>query len=319
MRSHYSHPRRTGYLCFQYCAGLLALLMLATGCSRSARTEQAVQEELDLTQSGPHTSGAWTYTYSISSPGTRSEGYHGSLSYGGIEVPAPIHINDFYETPWGRLHWVGQPVVLFGVHGWMPKPLAREPLGRPLIDPGTVHSGRFVVYAKILAPEEFATPDRLEKDPEVLEALKPFALTEAHIQSNWFPLGSDPITLHDTKRWGTLTVCRSDLKRHLGPTLEFACTTGLEVDTSPKPASLAELMEPPALFAKPGNVSLNPQVDAIQPVKCTLSSFVGEPLVLYLVCQVRDQGPKQPWTSPGMRIFETPESGTTNLGQTAEE
>ncbi len=295
---------RRGILRILRGAGYLALLTLVAGCASSPRPEGTAATGLDLTQSGQHTSGAWTYIYSITNPGSRSEGYHGVLSYRQIELPAPGRINDFYETPWGRVYWVGKPVVLFGVHGWMPAPLARERMGQALIDPALVHSERFLVHLKMVAPEELATPDRLEQDSKVLAALKPFGLTQAHVQRNWFPVGSDPITLHDTKRWGTFTVCRADTYESHAPTLEFTCTSDLTVDTSPKSASLAEVMAAPAFLARPHNISLCPQADTLQPIRCALSPVIGDPLVLYLVCRIEDQGPKPPWKSPGIKYRE---------------
>ena len=304
MRSHTFEINRGKTLWISHWAGYIAFLILLVGCSQSKDTQETVSTDLDLTQSGQYTSDVWTYDYSISNPGTRSEGYHGNLSYNQIELPAPIHINDFYETPWGRLYWVGKPVVLFGAHGWMPKPLAREPIGQALIDPAIVYSDRFMVHLKVVAPEQLYTPDRLEKDPNVLATLKLFGLTEAHVQYDWFTIGSDPITLHDTKRWGTFKVCRTDRHDYPAPTLEFTCTTELTVDKTPRSASLMELMAAPEFPDKPSRVSLSPQADTLQPIKCTLTSFVGEPLILYVICRIEDQGPKGPWKTPAMRVYE---------------
>ena len=296
----------------------LTTLALLAGCQPGPGVQDVNAPPLDLTRAGAHTAGAWTYTYDISSPGTRSEGYHGKLSYNQIELPDPLHVNDFYESPWGPLYWVGRPVVLFGAHGWMPQPVAREPVGRALIDPGMVHQDRYTVHVKLLAPEELATPDRLERDPAVLAALEAFGLTEVHAQSQWFALGPDPVTLHDTKRWGTLTVCRSDKHQKFGPVLEFTCNSDLTVATTPKPVTVAELMAPPALIDKPTQVSLCPQVDTRQAIQCTLAPIVGDPLVLYLVCRIQDQGAKQPWTVPGRRIWEKAPSAPVEDNQTSE-
>jgi len=285
-------------------SGYLALILMI-GCSPSKPDQEVTPVDLDLTRDGQHTSGDWTYDYSITNPGTRSEGYHGTLSHNQIEVPDPIHINDYYETPWGRLYWLGQPPVLFGAHGWMPKPLVREPVRQALIDPAIVHSERFMVHVKILAPEELATPDRLEQDSAVLKALEPFGVTQVHVQRNWFPVGADPITLHDTKRWGMFTVCRADLNQRAAPTLEFSCTGDFTVDTLPKPVVLSELMAAPEFPARPSSLSLSPQIDTLQPIKCTLKSFVGEPLILYVMCRIEDQGPRGPWKSPARRVYES--------------
>ena len=113
---------------------------LQLGCTQAARPT-----ELDPTKNGHYASDAWTYVYSIANQGSRSEGYHGVLSYSQAELSAPVHINDFYETPWGRLYWVGKPEVLFGAHGWMPKPLKRAPIGQAMIDPAIVSDKRFVI------------------------------------------------------------------------------------------------------------------------------------------------------------------------------
>mgnify|MGYP000300608700 CR=1 FL=1 len=311
---------RTVWICL--CAMCLAVLTLATGCFQSTATddtvtqgtvtEQAAVQELDLSQDGKHTSGDWTYSYSITNAGTRSEGYHGVLSYKQIELPAPMHTNDYYETPWGPLYWVGRPVVPFGSHGWMPKPLAREPVGQALIDPAIAGTERFHVQLKVVTPESLYTPDRMEKDPNVLAVLKAFEVTEAHLQYDWLPLGSDPIRLHDTKRWGTLTVRRSDSSQHLSPTLEFTCTNDLTVETTPKPPSLAELMPAAEFPDKPSWVSLSPEVDALQPIKCTLTSFVGDPLIVYVICRIKDQGATEPSTSPSTIVYEGQRSHPTH-------
>lgn len=79
---------------------------------------------------GRHTFGRWTYEFSISNAGSRSEGYHGVLSYAGQTMVEPPAINDYVATPWGRLYWVGQPVTAFGGHGWMLRPLPSRPIGK---------------------------------------------------------------------------------------------------------------------------------------------------------------------------------------------
>jgi hypothetical protein len=63
-------------------------------------------------------------------------------------------------------------------------------------------------------------------------------------------------------------------------------------------------MAAPEFFAKPTGVSLSPQVDTLQPIRCTLSPVVGDPLVLYVICRIQDQGPKPPWNTPPIRYDE---------------
>jgi hypothetical protein len=115
---------------------------LCMGCSDKLRQCEHCRAPLpdkkgkdDLQREGAHRSGRWTYEYSITNEGTRSQGSHGVLLVDGAAVPEPERINDYYQTPWGPLYWVGRPAVLFGAHGWMPKPLAREPIGRQLQEP----------------------------------------------------------------------------------------------------------------------------------------------------------------------------------------
>jgi len=66
----------------------------------------------------------WKYRHDIAQPGTRSEGRWGRLLYNNRRVPIP-EINDYHNTPWGPMYWVGVPKTSFGRHGWMPRPSAR--------------------------------------------------------------------------------------------------------------------------------------------------------------------------------------------------
>jgi hypothetical protein len=267
------------------------------GCSQQpGHTQEAAPAALDLSKNGQHSSGAWTYVYSISNPGSRSEGYHGVLLHSQTELPAPVNINDFHESPWGRLYWVGKPDVLFGAHGWMPKTLAREPVGQAMIDPAIVSHQRFVVWVKVLTEDGLATPDSLEQDPAVLEVLQAFGLPQGHVQENWFQIGQNLITLHDSKRWGTLTLRRADPNQSLIPALAFQSRNSLTVGTSPRPSSLddiAAMLEPSAMLedhaARSKIVPLSPQIETLQPLQCKLSSSMGSDLVLYLVCHIQDK------------------------------
>ncbi len=90
---------------------------------------------IDASKSGKYVSGKWEYRYTVFGEGTRSEGFTGDLLFGGESVTPPASINDFYKTPWGNIYWVGQPVVAFGPHGWMPKPLPSKPAGKELPAP----------------------------------------------------------------------------------------------------------------------------------------------------------------------------------------
>ena len=86
---------------------------------------------------GVYKSGPWEYRYTVNNAGTRSEGYSGELRFNGQLLAEPGQVNDFYRTPFGPLYWVGQPILPFGGHGWMPSPLLRAKIGSQLADPGT--------------------------------------------------------------------------------------------------------------------------------------------------------------------------------------
>jgi hypothetical protein len=102
---------------------LVALLAMAfaAGCNSPESTAPQVPVEAAI-EEGTQQIGPWQYEYVVGAKGTRSEGYYGKLYYQGQEVPVPDSINRYYETPWGRLYWVGAPAVLWGDHGWMPRP-----------------------------------------------------------------------------------------------------------------------------------------------------------------------------------------------------
>jgi hypothetical protein len=257
--------------------------------SRSARIASL---KLDTSQDGSHQGGPWTYEYSISSKGTRSQGYHGKLLFNGNEVPEPANLNDYYKTPWGPMYWVGRPVVLFGNHGWMSTPLAREVKGKALMDPAKLAGRVFTLRVKVLASEELATPDRIETDPKALAALSPFDLKQAHVQRNWFRLAQTWNSLHDTKRWGHLEmrVAPSDPNRPLA--LEFRSTGDFTLTTPSQLNSLAALI-PPERSGKSEFVELPPQVGAVRAIQCTLTPVVGDALELFLVCHV-EKSRKQP-------------------------
>lgn len=269
--------------------GMIAgLVFLHIGCSRNSGVETI---QLDLTKKGPQQAGPWTYEYSVGLEGTRSEGYYGKLLYNGREVPEPAGFNDFYETPWGPLYWVGQPPMPFGDHGWMPRPMGRGPEGHVLMDPAELAGQVFTLKVEVLTSEELATPDRIETDPKVLTLLTPFDVKQAHIQRKWFTLDQTWESLHDTKRWGHLEVrvAVPDPNRPLA--VEFRSTGDFIVTTSSQMGSLAALI-PPEQLGNSKFIELPPQVGAVQVLKCTLTPVVGDALDLYLVCRV-DESRKQ--------------------------
>lgn len=286
-----SHPRerhlgRIGIV--SQCVVVSLVLLWAEVPKASAlgsRNSRIANLQLDTTRDGTQQSGPWTYEYTISLKGSRSEGYHGKLLYNGVEVPDPANLNDFYNTPWGPLYWVGRPAVLFGGHGWMSRPLPSRPKGKALMDPGKLAGLIFPIRIKVLASEELGTPDRIEKDAKVLAALKEFDVNEPHVQRNWFRLSQDWVGLHDTKRWGRFEVRVAAPEPNRPLALEFRSTAGFDVTTSAHLSTFAELL-PPEHPRDSRSVKLPPQVGASQTIKCTLTSFVGDPLELFLFCQV---------------------------------
>jgi predicted secreted protein len=76
-------------------------------------------------KAGVYTAGKWHYQMQILSPGTRSEGRWGWLTYDGQKLPRGA-VNDYYNTPWGPMYWVDVPTTAWGLHGWMPVPLAQN-------------------------------------------------------------------------------------------------------------------------------------------------------------------------------------------------
>lgn len=272
--------------------GLIVSLAVLGAGTFGCRHEGVTRLQLDTSKDQTHQSGPWTYEYSITLKGTRSQGYHGKLLYNGREVPEPASINDFYETPWGPLYWVGEPVVPFREHGWMPGPMGRGPEGHILMDPARLAGQVFTLRVEVLASEELATPDRIETDPQVRAALRPFDVNEAHVQRSWFSLSHAWESLHDTKRWGHLEVrvAPADPNRPLA--LEFRSTGDFSVTTSTPAMGLAALV-PPERSGKSEFVNVPPQVGAVRTIKCALTPVVGDALDLFLICRV-EKSRKQP-------------------------
>jgi len=95
----------------------------------------ATHKPINPVRAGTYTAGKWHYQMQITSPGTKSEGRWGWLTYDGQKLPRG-EVNDYYLTPWGPMYWVDVPTMAGGVHGWMPVPLAQNRRqGRALASP----------------------------------------------------------------------------------------------------------------------------------------------------------------------------------------
>jgi len=75
---------------------------------------------IDLKRAGPYVAGLWQYELEIADPGTREESRVGRLAYAEHRA-GPAEMNDFHNTPWGPIYWVGN-LKGPGDHGWMPRP-----------------------------------------------------------------------------------------------------------------------------------------------------------------------------------------------------
>jgi predicted secreted protein len=80
---------------------------------------------IDPDASGGFQADNWTYVLRITQPDPDNARKIGKLFYGQREVPPAEEINSYYETPWGKLYWLG-PERRVGVGGWMPQPSAVE-------------------------------------------------------------------------------------------------------------------------------------------------------------------------------------------------
>lgn len=268
------------------CSGLCTLVLLfLSWVAWAAAAEPA--GPIDDSKDGVYQSGLWRYEFSVSSPGSKSQGYHGKLLYNGVVLPPPAQTNDYYQTPWGPMYWVGQPVVLWGSHGWMSNPLVRAPVGQALPVPSD--EGTLIVRVKTLTPEPLGTPDRLEKTDWVLAALKDFGADEGHVQADWYRLGAQPVTFHDTKRWGTAHIRLADTK----PGKPFAVEiigrgtlllTPAPPEGAPGDSTLSRLNLNPT-----HTVELPRQVGATRLVKFTLNNFIDN-LEMFLVFRVESLG-----------------------------
>lgn len=265
---------------------LLTALVIA-GCSDTDSAPSPTRQE-SLFKEGTHQVGPWRYECSVANKGTRSEGCYGRLFYREQVLAAPGHINDHYQTPWGPIYWVGHPPVLFGNHGWMTSPLAREPIGQALADPATLAEKTVVVRLKVLTAEELGTPDQREHDRTVLDALKPFGLQQAHVQRNWFEVGHEWITLHNTKRWGSLELRLADPDQDTPLAIIVQGSGDLTVDTTGQENPFEALLSPPTTPGTPKILPLPPQAGVLRVFKCTLSGIPFDSLELFLLCQIEE-------------------------------
>jgi len=158
----------------------------------------------------------------------------------------------------------------------MPKPLARDPMGQALPKPAPASTERFQVQGKVLVPERAATADRWEKDPKVLTALQPFGLSQAHIQRNWFRIGHAWVTLHDTKRWGSLELSLADPNQEAPAAIVLRSSGDMTIDTTGQGNPFEALLSPPTRPGTAKTIPLPFQPGLLHVIKCTLHGIVSD-------------------------------------------
>jgi inhibitor of cysteine peptidase len=105
---------------------------------KTGRPDPAAQKTrpLGMKKPGSYVAGLWQYDLEILSAGTRRESRVGRVAYAGRQA-GPAGLNDFHNTPWGPIYWVGNPKGP-GDHGWLPQPAnGGERKGKLLPLPGT--------------------------------------------------------------------------------------------------------------------------------------------------------------------------------------
>jgi len=135
-------------------------------------TPAAARKPINPARAGTYTSEKWRFQMQITSPGTKSEGRWGWLTYDGQKLPRG-EVNDYYNTPWGPIFWVDVPTTAWGVHGWMPVPLAQNRRqGRALASPVSVPASPSVAAARAASPGPSAAAAAAKPRLQTLEINK---------------------------------------------------------------------------------------------------------------------------------------------------
>lgn len=166
----------------------------------------AATRPVALDQDGTYTEGAWEYRFRVTGQGTRSEGTTGELLYQGKAVAEPAARNDFYQTPWGPMYWVGQPVVAWGPHGWMPKPRGQDAAGKQLADPAGEAGKGLRLWVRVVMSDRQAVPGVAPLETWIEEELKKLNVAKGVARSNWEPLEESFLVLEDSRHYGQLQV-----------------------------------------------------------------------------------------------------------------
>ena len=153
-------------------------------------------------------SGRWEYRYAVRNQGSRSEGYFGELLFDGQPVPSPRNENDFHQTPFGPLYWVGQRSILFGGHGWMPKPLVRAKIGKQLPEPGApaAATAGLGVRVMVLGAGNQPVPGMPPVEPWIAAEVEKLGGHDAQVWDNWTLLGAEPLIVENSRHYGECQV-----------------------------------------------------------------------------------------------------------------
>jgi|GEM_PF-3715047 len=187
----------TGIVCgYRSWIGLAVLLAWGAVCNGADEP----MRKTDLNTPGTYRSGQWEYKHIITSPGSRSEGQKGMLFFAGKELTAAA-TGDYYETPWGKIEWVGEPATLWGVRGWFLRDQNRTG-GRELPAPWLAE-GCPVVEAMVLTDAETQATG---VDKWIVDEVAKLGGKNVAVARSWFIAGTQAETITDTKLNGRLTL-----------------------------------------------------------------------------------------------------------------
>lgn len=212
--------RRTGSGEHQLCFKCSADLKVCEHCAKALPAAKPATQPIDLKSDGKYTAGKWEFRYTVTNKGFRSEGYVGELLWDGKPAPEPETTNDFYQTPWGPIYWVGRPVVAFGMHGWMPRPRPSAKVGRQLPDPAgakpdaaapkpdaaKADAAALRLWVRVVQPDRQPVPDLAPLDEWIREEFKKREWPAPVACSDWQPLTDEVYVIHDSRHYGYLQV-----------------------------------------------------------------------------------------------------------------
>jgi inhibitor of cysteine peptidase len=97
------------------------IIKLEVGPSKAEKAEpgRAKTPAIDTKKPGSYAAGLWKYEVEFLKSDSRLQARVGRLAYAGRQA-VQAQVNDFHNTPWGPIYWVGNPKGP-GDHGWMPR------------------------------------------------------------------------------------------------------------------------------------------------------------------------------------------------------